>query len=409
MNSKRENLVVGLDIGTTKICAIVGALTDEGLDVVGIGTSPSRGLRKGVVINIESTVNAIRKALQEAELMAGCEIKSVFAGIAGGHIKGINSQGVIAIKNREVTNEDVRRVIDAAKALAIPMDREVIHILPQEFIIDDQDGIKEPLGMSGVRLEARVHIVTGAVASAQNIIKSCNKAGVDVGDIVLEQLASSEAVLTHDEKDLGVALVDIGGGTTDIAIFVDGAIKHTSVLSLGGNHLTNDIAVGLRTPTAEAEKIKQISGCCLSSMVGKDETIEVPSVGGREPRILSRQLLAEILEPRVEEIFTLVNREIVKSGYEDLIASGVVITGGSAILPGMPELAEQIFDLPVRRGQPTNIGGLTDVVNSPIYATGVGLVKYGSRNMQTRNFVIGQENLFDRVARRMKEWFGEFF
>lgn len=409
MSNKRENLVVGLDIGTTKICAIVGAMTEEGLDIVGIGTSPSRGLRKGVVINIESTVSAIRKALQEAELMAGCEIKSVFAGIAGGHIKGINSQGVIAIKNREVTNEDVRRVIDAAKALAIPMDREVIHILPQEFIIDDQDGIKEPLGMCGVRLEARVHIVTGAVASAQNIIKSCNKAGVDVGDIVLEQLASAEAVLTADEKDLGVALVDIGGGTTDVAIFVDGAIKHTSVLSLGGNHLTNDIAVGLRTPTAEAEKIKQLSGCCLSSMVGKEETIEVPSVGGREPRILSRQLLAEILEPRVEEIFTLVNREIIKSGFEDLIASGVVITGGSAILPGMPELAEQIFDLPVRRGKPINIGGLTDVVNSPIYATGVGLVKYGSRNMQTRNFAIGQENLFDRVTRRMKEWFGEFF
>ena len=409
MNSKRENLVVGLDIGTTKICAIVGAMTDEGLDIVGIGTSPSRGLRKGVVINIEGTVSAIRKAIQEAELMAGCDIKTVFAGIAGGHIKGINSQGVIAIKNREVTTEDVRRVIDAAKAIAIPMDREVIHILPQEFIIDDQDGIKEPLGMSGVRLEARVHIVTGAVASAQNIIKSCNKAGADVGDIVLEQLGSAEAVLTPDEKDLGVALVDIGGGTTDVAIFVDGAIKHTAVLSLGGNHLTNDIAVGLRTPTAEAEKIKQTSGCCLVSKVGKDETIEVPSVGGREPRVLSRQLLAEILEPRVEEIFTLVNREIVKSGFEDLIASGVVLTGGSAILPGMPELAEQVFDLPVRRGVPQGIGGLTDVVNSPIYATGVGLVKYGSRNMQTRNFSIGQENLFDRVTRRMKEWFGEFF
>lgn len=409
MNSKRENLIVGLDIGTTKICAIVGAMTDEGLDIVGIGTSPSRGLRKGVVINIEGTVSAIRKAIQEAELMAGCEIKTVFAGIAGGHIKGVNSQGVIAIKNREVTNEDVRRVIDAAKAIAIPMDREVIHILPQEFIIDDQDGIKEPLGMSGVRLEARVHIVTGAVASAQNIIKSCNKAGVDVGDIVLEQLGSAEAVLTADEKELGVALVDLGGGTTDIAIFVDGAIKHTAVLSLGGNHLTNDIAVGLRTPTAEAEKIKQTSGCCLVSKVGKDETIEVPSVGGRESRVLSRQLLAEILEPRVEEIFSLVNREIVKSGYEDLIASGVVLTGGSAILPGMPELAEQVFDLPVRRGVPQEIGGLTDVVNSPIYATGVGLVKYGSRNMQTRNFVIGQENLFERVTRRMKEWFGEFF
>jgi cell division protein FtsA len=409
MSNKKENLIVGLDIGTTKICAIVGSLTDDGLDIVGIGTSPSKGLRKGVVINIESTVEAIRKALQEAELMAGCEIKSVFAGIAGGHIKGFNSQGVIAIKNREVNNDDIRRVIDAAKAIAIPMDREVIHILPQEFIIDDQDGIKEPLGMSGVRLEAKVHIVTGAVASAQNIIKSCQRAGVDVGDIVLEQLASSDAVLSPDEKDLGVALVDIGGGTTDIAIFVDGAIKHTSVLSLGGNHLTNDIAVGLRTPMAEAEKIKQQFGCCLTAMVGKDETIEVPSVGGRETRVLSRQLLAEILEPRVEEIFTLVNREIVKSGFEDVIASGLVITGGSAILPGMPELAEQVLNLPVRRGMPRDIGGLIDVVNSPVYATGVGLVKYGSRNLQVRNFTIGQENLFDKVVRRMKDWFGEFF
>ncbi len=410
MSSRRgENLIVGLDIGTTKICAIVGNMTDEGLDIVGIGTSPSKGLRKGVVINIESTVEAIQKALREAELMAGCEIKSVFAGIAGGHIRGFNSQGVIAIKNREVNKDDIRRVIDAAKAIAIPMDREVIHILPQEFIIDDQDGIKEPLGMSGVRLEAKVHIVTGAVASAQNIIKSCQRAGVGVADIVLEQLASSEAVLSPDEKELGVALIDIGGGTTDIAIFVDGAIKHTSVLSLGGNHLTNDIAVGLRTPMAEAEKIKQQYGCSLTSMVGKDETIEVPSVGGREARVLSRQLLAEILEPRVEEIFTLVNREIVKSGFEDVIASGVVITGGTSILPGMPELAEQIFNLPVRRGVPRDIGGLTDVVNSPIYATGVGLVKYGSRNMQTRNFSVGEANIFDKVVRRMKEWFGEFF
>jgi cell division protein FtsA len=409
MSKKGENLIVGLDIGTTKICAIVGTMTEGGLDIVGIGTSPSRGMRKGVVINIESTVTAIRKALQEAELMAGCEINTVFAGIAGGHINGINSQGVIAIKSREVTADDVRRVIDAAKAIAIPMDREVIHILPQEFIVDDQDGIKEPLGMNGVRLEVRVHIVTGAVASAQNIIKSCNKSGVAVGDIVLEQLASAEAVLTPDEKELGVALVDIGGGTTDIAVFVDGAIKHTSVLSLGGNHLTNDIAVGLRTPAQEAERIKQKWGCCLTSMVGKDETIEVPSVGGREPRVLSRQLLAEILEPRVEEIFTLVNRELIKSGYENRISSGLVLTGGSAILPGMPELGEQIFNLPVRRGLPQGIGGLADVVNSPIYATGVGLVKYGSRNVQSRNFAIGQENVFDRVVRRMKEWFGEFF
>ncbi len=410
MSSRRgDNLIVGLDIGTTKICAIIGNLTEDGLDIVGIGTSPSKGLRKGMVINIDSTVEAIQKSIREAELMAGCEIKSVFAGIAGGHIKGFNSQGVIAIKNREVTSDDVRRVIDAAKAIAIPMDREVIHILPQEFIIDDQDGIKEPLGMSGVRLEAKVHIVTGAIASAQNIVKSCQRAGCDVADIVLEQLASAEAVLSPDEKELGVAMIDIGGGTTDIAIFVDGAIKHTAVLSLGGNHLTNDIAVGLRTPVGEAEKIKQQYGCCLTSMVGKDETIEVPSVGGREPRVLSRQLLAEILEPRVEEIFTLVNREIVRSGFAELIASGVVITGGTCILPGMPELAEQVFNLPVRRGLPRDIGGLSDVVNSPVYATGVGLVKYGSKNLQTKNFSIGQENVFDKIFRRMKEWFGEFF
>jgi cell division protein FtsA len=411
MSAKRDNLIVGLDIGTTKICAIVGNLTEEGIDIVGIGTSPSRGLRKGVVINIESTVASIRKAVEEAELMAGCEIKSVYAGIAGGHIKGFNSQGVIAIKNREVCSDDVKRVIDAAKAIAIPMDREVIHILPQEFIIDDQDGIREPLGMSGVRLEAKVHIVTGAVASAQNIIKSCNRAGLDVADIVLEQLASSEAVLSADEKELGVALVDVGGGTTDIAIFVDGAIKHTSVLSLGGNHLTNDIAVGLRTPMAEAEKIKQKYGCCMASLVGKEETIEVPSVGGRKPRVLSRQLLSEILEPRVEEIFTLVNREIVKSGFEDLIASGVVITGGSTILEGMPELAEQVFNLPVRRGLPQRIGGLVDVVNSPAFATGVGLVVYGSKNVGAHEFPTAQseDNIFRKVSRRMKEWFGEFF
>jgi cell division protein FtsA len=411
MSGKRDNLIVGLDIGTTKICAIVGNLTSEGIDIVGIGTSPSKGLRKGVVINIESTVSAIKKAIEEAELMAGCEIKSVYAGIAGGHIKGFNSQGVIAIKNREVSPEDVKRVIEAAKAIAIPMDREVIHILPQEFIIDDQDGIREPLGMSGVRLEAKVHIVTGAVASAQNIVKSCNRAGLEVADIVLEQLSSSEAVLSADEKELGVALIDIGGGTTDIAIFVDGAIKHTSVLSLGGNHLTNDIAVGLRTPMAEAERIKQKYGCCLSSLVGKDETIEVPSVGGRKPRVLSRQLLCEILEPRVEEIFTLVNREIVKSGLEDMIASGVVITGGSTILEGMPELAEQIFNLPVRRGLPQRIGGLIDVVNSPVYATGVGLVIYGSKNVGVHEFPTQQsdDTVFRRVSRRMKEWFGEFF
>jgi cell division protein FtsA len=364
-----------------------------------------------VVINIESTVGAIRKAIEEAELMAGCEIKSVYAGIAGGHIKGLNSNGVIAIKNREVSQEDVRRVIDAAKAINIPMDREVLHILPQEFIIDEQDGIREPLGMSGVRLEAKVHIVTGAVASAQNIVKSCNRAGLDVADIVLEQLASSHAVLSEDEKELGVCMVDIGGGTTDIAIFADGAIKYTSVISLGGNQLTNDIAVGLRTPFAEAEKIKQKYGCCLASLVGKEDKIEVPSVGGRKPRELSRNVLCEILGPRMEEIFSLVNREIIKSGLEDSIASGVVITGGSSILEGIPELAEQIFNLPVRRGLPQKIGGLTDVVKSPVYATGVGLVVYGSRNSGSREFPSGKPEvaLFGSVFGRMKSWFREFF
>ncbi|MBT1072092.1 cell division protein FtsA [Pelotalea chapellei] len=410
--AKKDNLIVGLDIGTTKICAIVGNVTEDGLDIVGIGTSPSSGLRKGVVINIESTVGAIRKAVEEAELMAGCEIKSVYAGIAGGHIKGTNSQGVIAIKNREVSQEDVRRVIDAAKAIAIPMDREVIHILPQEFIIDEQDGIREPLGMSGVRLEAKVHIVTGAVASAQNIVKSCNRSGLDVADIVLEQLASSEAVLSADEKELGVCLVDIGGGTTDVAIFSEGAIKYTSVIALGGNQLTNDIAVGLRTPFAEAEKIKQKYGCCLATLVGKEDKIEVPSVGGRKPRELSRNVLCEILGPRVEEIFALVNREIIKSGLEDTIASGVVITGGSSILEGMPELAEQIFNLPVRRGVPHRIGGLIDVVNSPVYATGVGLVVYGSKNAGGRPAGSEPQPIgdgFGAVFKRMKSWFREFF
>ncbi len=362
-----------------------------------------------MVINIESTVAAIRQALQEAELMAGCEIRSVFTGIAGGHIKSFNSQGVIAIKDREVTQEDVRRVIDAAKAIAIPMDREVIHILPQEYIVDDQDGITEPLGMRGVRLEARVHIVTGAVASAQNIIKCCNRAGVDVADIVLEQLASSESVLSSEEKQLGVAILDIGGGTADIAIFVDNSIRHSAVLSLGGNHLTNDIAVGLRTPMNEAEKIKRQHGCALGSMVDKNDTIEVPSVGGRTPRTLSRQLLTEILEPRVEEIFTLAEQEIRRSGFGDLIVSGVVLTGGTCILPGMADLAEQIFNVPVRIGSPREIGGLTAVVNSPAFATGVGLVKYGCKNLQVKNFSIGQENIFSRVVRRMREWFGDFF
>ena len=407
--AKESNLIVGLDIGTTKICAIVGEFGPEGIDIVGIGTSPSKGLRKGVVINIESTVDSIKKAIGEAELMAGCEISSVFAGIAGGHIKGFNSHGVIAVKHKEVRENDVKRVVDAAKAVAIPMDREVIHILPQEYIIDEQDGIKEPLGMSGVRLEAKVHIVTAAVTSAQNIIKCANRTGLNVSDIVLEQLASSEAVLTDDEKELGVLLLDIGGGTTGMAIFHHGSIKQTSVLAIGGNHITNDLAVGLRTPTSEAEKIKIKHGCCLSDIVEKEESIDVPSVGGRRPRVLSRQILSEIIEPRVEEIFSLMQRELIKAGFDDRIASGVVLTGGSAMLPGITELAERVFNLPARKGLPDRIGGLVDVVSSPMYATGVGLVKYGSKHMDQKGFRIRDENIFGRVMDRMKEWFGEFF
>jgi cell division protein FtsA len=407
--AKKEPVVVGLDIGTTKICTVVGERIDDRVNIIGLGTYPSKGLRKGVVINIESTVQSIKKAVEEAELMAGCEITSVYAGIAGGHIKGINSHGVIAIKNREITASDVKRVIDAASAVAIPMDREVIHIIPQEFIVDDQDGIRDPVGMSGVRLEGRVHIVTGAITSAQNIIKCANRAGLDVDDIVLEQLGSSEAVLTPEEKELGVAIIDIGGGTTDLIIFASGSIKHTSVVSLAGSHITSDISMGLRTPLEEAEKIKIRYGCCLASMVRKDETIEVPSVGGRKPRVLSRQTLAEIIEPRVEEILTLVQNEVARTGFGNLIASGIILTGGSTILEGMPELAEQIFNLPVRRGTPTGVGGLVDMVNSPMYATGVGLVLYGSRNKEQARFKVGEGNIFSKVTHRMKEWIGEFF
>jgi len=406
---KRDSLVVGLDIGTTKICTIVGEMADGQVKIIGLGTFPSKGLRKGVVINIESTVQSIKKAVEEAELMADCHITSVYVGIAGGHIKGINSHGVIAIKNKEITEKDKNRVIDAASAVVMPMDREIIHVIPQEYIVDDQDGIKDPVGMSGVRLEGRVHIVTGAITSAQNIIKCANRAGLDVDDIVLEQLGSSEAVLTPEEKEMGAAIIDIGGGTTDLVIFSNGSIKHTAVFSMAGNHITNDISVGLRTPVEEAEKIKIRYGCALTSLIRKDETIEVPSVGGRKPRVLSRQTLAEIIEPRVDEILSLVRDELVKMGYGNLLASGVILTGGSAILEGIPELAEQIFNLPVRRGTPVGIGGLVDLVNSPIYATGVGLVLYGSRNMVQSRFKVGEGNIFSKVTRRMKEWIGEFF
>lgn len=409
----KKDFIVGLDIGTTKICCVVGEVVEPGpnplIDIVGIGTAPSSGLRKGVVINIDSTVESISKAVEEAELMAGVEISTVYTGIAGGHIKSFNSTGIVAVKDKEITENDVQRVIDAAKAVAIPLDREVIHIIPQEYMINGQDGIRDPIGMSGIRLESKVHIVTGAVSSAQNIIKCANKAGLNVSEICLEPIASAEAVLTEDEKEMGVVLVDIGGGTADIAIFKAGAIVHTSVLAIGGNHITNDIAVGLRTPQAEAEAIKIKHGCSMAALVQADETIEVPGVGGRKPRILSRKLLAEIIEPRVEEIFSLIHQEVMKSGYMDAITGGVVITGGATLLEGMPELAEFIFEMPVKRGVPQNIGGLRDVVNSPKFATAVGLLKYGSRNMQKSKFPIREKNIYDKVRGSMRSWIKDLF
>lgn len=405
--AKKGHVIVGLDIGTTKTCAVVAELTDTGIDIIGIGSHPSEGLRKGVVVNIENTVETIKKAVEEAEHMSGCEISSVYAGIAGGHIKGQNSLGIVAVKGREVDDEDVQRAVEASKAIAIPLDREILHTLPQSFVVDDQDGIRDPVGMSGVRLEAKVHIVTGSVTSVQNIVKSVNRVGLEINDIILEQLASSEAVLSRDEMDLGVALLDIGGGTTDIAVFSEGSIKHTAVLPVGGNYLTSDIATGLRTPLSEAEKIKIKYGCAFSVLIPKDETIEVPSVGGREPRGVSRQILGRIIEPRMEEILNLAYKEIVKSGYEDILAAGIVLTGGTSILDGITELAEHIFNMPVRRGYPTGVGGLKDVVNSPMYATGVGLVIYGSKDPSRDSK--GEGNIVTNTTRKIKKWFLEFF
>jgi len=404
---ENDNLIVGLDIGTTKICTVVGEKTNEGIHIIGVGTHPSIGLRKGVVVNIESTVESIKKAVEEAELMAGCEISSVYAGIAGGHITGINSHGIIAIKGSEITQSDVDRVIEAARAVAIPMDREVIHVLPQEFIVDDQFGIQNPVGMAGVRLEAKIHIVTGAVTSAHNIVKCANKAGLDVCDIVLEPLASGASVLTREEKDLGCALIDIGGGTTDLAIFTGQNIKHTFVLALGGHNLTNDIAVGLRAPLTEAEKLKVKFGSCLSRTIASNETIQIPGLGGREPRELPRQILCEILEPRVEEIFSLIKTEIYRSGMESAFTSGIVLTGGSALLNGMTEVAESIFNMPTRLGLPQGISGLVDVVNNPMYATSVGLVMHGAESSANNKFRIRDENIFSRIVTRMKKWFDD--
>ncbi|MCC6503433.1 MAG: cell division protein FtsA [Deltaproteobacteria bacterium] len=408
--AKRDNIIVGLDIGTTKICAIVGEKTRDGVEIIGIGTHASKGLRKGVVVNIESTVESIKKAVEEAELMAGCDISKVCCGIAGGHIKAFNSHGVIAIKNREITQADIDRVIEAAQAVVIPPDREVIHVIPQEYIVDDQEGIQEPLGMIGIRLEVKVHIVTAAVTSAQNIVKCANKAGLDVSDIALQQIASSEAVLNPDEKEIGVVLVDIGGGTTDIALYHGGTIKYTTVISLGGNQVTGDISVGLRTTANEAEKLKREYGCAMTAMVSRDDTFEVQSVGGHKPRSVSRYMLCEIIEPRVEEIFQLVKRELVKSGYESLVSSGVVLTGGTAAMNGITELAEQVFNLPVRRGLPIGITGLVDVVKSPMYSTGVGLVLYGGKNVGDMQFQKGNDTkLFNKLTSRMKDWMKEFF
>lgn len=407
--SKKGSLIVGLDIGTTKICSIVAEETEDGLDIIGIGTHPSKGLRKGVIVNIDATVEAIRRAVEECELMAGCDISTVYAGISGNHVEGFNSHGIVAIKEKEVKDTDVARVIDAAQAVALPMDREVIHVLPQEYVVDQQDGIRDPIGMNGVRLEAKVHIVSASIASGQNIIKCANRCGLNVDALVLQPLAASRSVLSADEKELGVVMVDIGGGTTDIVAYLGGSLVYTSVLSLGGGHVTNDIAVGLRTPAVEADRIKQKYGCALGSMVHADETIEVPSVGGRKPRVLPRQILSEIIEPRMEELFSLVKKRLKESGYEELMGSGVVITGGASLMEGVPELAEQVFDMPVRRGFPKGVGGLVDVVKNPMYSAAVGLVLYGVEESQKKLYRRDDAHLYGKVKDRMRQWLGEFF
>ncbi|MEK7286490.1 MAG: cell division protein FtsA [Nitrospirota bacterium] len=409
--AKHGNHLVGLDIGTTKICVIVGEVVgDKRIDIIGIGTHPSKGLKKGMVINIDSTVESVKRAVEEAENMAGVEINSVYTGIAGGHIQGLNGKGVIAVKEGEISRSDIERVLDAAKVVSIPSDREILHVIPQEFIVDGQDGIRDPLGMSGTRLEACVHIITGAVTSAQNIVKCVQRAGLETMEVVLQPLASSEAVLSAEERDLGVLVVDIGGGTTDMAIFVEGAVRHTAVLPIGGNHLTNDIAIGLRTPIQEAEKLKIRHGCALTELVKENETVEVSGVGGRPARIMSRQLLSEIIEPRAEEIFTLVAAEIEKAGFEDKVPSGVVLTGGSSLTPGMAELCEQVLNLPTRIGAPSDMGGLIDIVRSPIYSTGVGLLLYAYKNQEKKMAVSHKSGgLLSRIKEKMKEWAKDFF
>ncbi len=401
-----RNLIIGLDIGTSKVACIVGEIHEDGdVEVIGIGVYPSRGLKKGVVVNLETTVQSIQRAVEEAELMAGCRIQSVYAGIAGSHINSVNSHGIVAIKDKEVTQSDVDRVIDSARAVAIPADQKILHILPQEFVIDRQEGIKEPIGMSGIRLEARVHIVTGAVSAAQNIVKCIRRCGLEVEDIILEQLASCAAVLTEDEKDLGVCLVDIGGGTTDLAVFTDGAIRHTAVIPIAGDQVTNDIAVALRTPTQFAEDIKVKHACALTQIARLEDSIEVPSIGERPARRISRLNLAEIVEPRYEELLLLVQAELRRSGFEDLIAAGIVLSGGSAKVEGLIELAEEIFHMPVRLGIPQYVTGLNEVVRNPIYATGVGLLLFAKQQhaLGGRHAAVGSS--FRGLWTRMKNWF----
>ena len=407
MKKPDRNIIVGLDIGTSKVAAIVGEVNSEGeIEVIGIGSHPSRGLKKGVVVNLEATSQSIQRAVEEAELMAGCQIKSVYAGIAGSHIQSLNSHGIVAIKDKEVTQEDMNRVIDSARAVAIPADQKILHILPQEFTIDGQQGIKEPVGMSGIRLEASVHIVTGAVSAAQNIIKCIHRCGLEVEDIVLEQLASCTSILTEDEKDLGVCLVDIGGGTTDIAVFTGGAIRHTAVIPIAGDQVTNDIAVALRTPTHHAEKIKIEYACALTQLAKLEDTIEVPSIGDRPPREISRQNLAEIVEPRYEELMLLVQTELRRSGFEDIVAAGLILSGGSSKIEGLVDLAEEIFHMPVRIGVPQHVVGLIDVIRNPIYATGVGLLIFGKQNRFSTGRMLGSDNGgFTTIWLKMKSWF----
>jgi cell division protein FtsA len=409
-----NEVIAGLDLGSTKVSVIVAEQNDDGVDIIGVGSVPCAGLKKGVVVNIDATVRAIKAALEQAETMSGVKINTVYAGIAGSHVTGMNKEGVAAIANREVGPGDVERVLEQAKAIPLPGDRQVLHVLPQEYIVDGHDGIPEPVGMSGVRLEARCHLVTAATHAVENIIKCAERVNLHVAEVVLEPLASAAAVLSPDEREIGVALIDIGGGTTDVIILVDGAVVHTSVIPIGGINLTNDVASGLRTPVAEAERIKIKYGCATTSMVDDEETIEVPSVGGRGPRILSRRVLAEIIEPRVEEIFAAVRHVIHESGYVDMLASGAVITGGSTLLDGMPEMAEHVLGLPVRRGAPQGVGGLVDVVKSPGFATGVGLVKYGAEQLKRPLVGFDEEEILEAPIQRgfggrLSQWFKEVF